>query len=186
MTEEAGMRDIEERLRAAGSPPSPPAGYADMARAAALGPAPAADVVRFPVRRTTSLMRALLAAAVIAVSAAGALLIGVGGHDGVRVTHTVALAGDSGARASLDIGEEDGPLRDVVLHVSGLDPAPDGRYYEMWMSDGNDSMALMAFNTCHDGTVDVRAQMPSGIGWDDCWITIEGRAGTHTTVLRAT
>ena len=185
MTEETGMLDIEQRLRAAGPPPSPPGGYAEVARAAALGPPPPAEVVRLPARRTSSLMRALLAAAVIAVSAAGALLIGVGGNDGVRVQHTVALAGDGGAQASLDIGQEEGPLRDVVLHVSGLDPAPDGRYYEMWMSDGNDDMALMAFNTGDDGSVEVRAQMPSGLGWDDCWVTMEGSSGQPSTVLRA-
>jgi hypothetical protein len=187
MTEDARFAGVEEQLRAAGRPAAPPAGYLEVARTAALGEVPpGARVIGLPVRHRFSAFRALLAAAVIAISVAGALVIGVGGDSRMQVEHSVALSGSDGASGSVDIGTQNGPLRDVVLKVDGLEPAPDGRYYQMWFSYGGDSMAIMAFNTSSDGTVEVRSSMPAGMGWQSCWVTLEGGDGTQAaTVLRA-
>ena len=185
---EQGMRSVEERLRAAGRADAPPDSYGQLARAAALGAEPKpreARVIGLPSRHRISVFRALLAAAVIAVSVAGALVIGVGG-DRVGVEHTVALSGDSGATGSVDIGREDGPVRAVVLRVDGLDPAPEGQYYEMWFAYNGESMPLVAFNTSDDGSVEVRGAMPAGMGWENCWITLEGDGSRPpATVLKA-
>ena len=65
-------------------------------------------------------------------------------------------------------------MRAVVLRVDGLDPAPEGQYYEMWFAYNGESMPLVAFNTSDDGSVEVRGAMPAGMGWRNCWITLEG------------
>jgi hypothetical protein len=191
MTDGAQLRRVEERLRAAGPSATPPGGYAEIARAAALGEVPhqapaRAKVIRLPGSGSFSAIRAALAAAVIAVSVAGALIIGVGGSDPMRVEHSVSLSGDGGATGSVDIAEANGPVRDLVVRIEGLEPAPEGRYYEMWFSHNGDVMAVVAFNTSREGKVEVRSAMPAGIGWESCWVTLEGGAeDVPATVLRA-
>jgi anti-sigma-K factor RskA len=77
-------------------------------------------------------------------------------------------------------------VRAVVLRVDGLDPAPEGQYYEMWFAYNGESMPLVAFNTSDDGSVEVRGAMPAGMGWESCWITLEGDGSRPpATVLKA-
>jgi len=77
-------------------------------------------------------------------------------------------------------------VRAVVLRVDGLDPAPEGQYYEMWFAYNGESMPLVAFNTSDDGSVEVRGAMPAGMGWENCWITLEGDGSSSpATVLKA-
>jgi hypothetical protein len=186
MSYEAGMPSLEERLRAAGRPETPPDGYAHVARTAALGRQPReARVIGLPSRHRVSMFRALLAAAVIAASVAGALLIGVGG-DRMPIVHTLSMSGGGGASATIDIGKETGSVRPLVLRVDGLEPAPEGQYYQMWFDTGDATMPIVAFNTSRDGKVEVRGAMPAGLEWVSCWVTIErGPASGAKTVLKA-
>jgi hypothetical protein len=191
MTDE--LHPIEERLRLAGRLTGPPERFAELARAAVLGEPDDEPVTVAPVRAQRPapgrshlrLLRASLAAVVIVASTAAALFIGVGGNR-MHVEETVALAGKSGASGSVDIGGSHGPVRDVVLKVDGLGPAPQGAYYEMWISAGDRSMPLAAFNTSNGGDVEVHTSMPANMGWDACWVTVEDAAGGSATVLRQT
>src|SRR3954453_8312346 len=128
MSEGIEFRGVEERLRAAGAPATPPAGYADIARAAALGDlpgeAPRRRVFGLPRRGGFSVFRAAMAVAVIAGSVAVAMLIGVGGRGPPPVAASVSRSGTGGATASVDIPEPDGPFRDGIVRIEGLEPAP--------------------------------------------------------------
>jgi hypothetical protein len=183
--DEHDLEHVEAALRAAGPPLDPPAHYAQAARRAALsGP----EVVRLDTARSRrrGWQRPLLAVAVIAASTIAALVIGVGGNN-MQVERQVPLtaAAGSSASASVDFGKADGPVRPVVLKVSGLPPAPDGTYYEMWMSDGDEQMPVGAFDTASDGTVTAKMTIPSDMGWKRCWVTVAdgGRTGDDPVVL---
>jgi hypothetical protein len=186
MTEDRDIEAVETALRAAGPPLDPPAGFDRLARDAALGdrPQPVVSAGRERPSRRPMLWRAVLAAAVIGISAAAALLIGVGG-DAMQVDHTIALQGQGGASGTVEIGEPDGSTREVVVKVDDLAPAPEGRYYALYMSDDGHTMPLAAFNTDEDGSADVHSTMPAEAGWTDCWVTLTGGTGDEQPVLRA-
>lgn len=175
MTDEPELQQLENALRAVGAPPEPPASYHELARDAVFGdpPAPPAEVVRIDRHRMRRrLMRPAIAVVVIAASTIAALVIGVGG-DQMPVVRTVNMTAASGATASIDFGEADGAVRPVVVNVSDLPPAGKGKYYEVWMSEDGKDMPIGAFNTDGDGSVTAKTTMPSDMGWDRCWITLE-------------
>ena len=72
-----------------------------------------------------------------------------------------------------------------LVGLPNLAPAPDGRYYALYMEDDGHTMPLAAFNTDEDGSADVHSTMPSEAGWSDCWVTLTGGSGTEQPVLRA-
>lgn len=184
MTDDRRINEIEDMLREAGAPESPPAQFRTAARAAALGD----DVVELHSRRRTRPrgVRFALAAAVLVASTAAALLIGVGGSH-MRVDRSVQLAASGpvqSASAVMDIGAASDNVRDVVVHVHGLKPAPVGGYYELWMQNGNqEPTGVVAFDTGSDGHVDARTTLPAGMTWTHCWVTLERADGSRTTVL---
>ena len=184
--DEHDLEHVEAALRAAGPPLDPPAHYAQAARRAALSEP---EVVRLDsVRhRRRGWQRPVLAVAVIAASTIAALVIGVGGSSHMVVERTIPLSATAGshASASVDFGEADGPVRPVVLKVTDLPPAPNGKYYEMWMSDGDEEMPVGAFDTASDGSVTAKMTIPSDMGWDRCWVTVEdnGAAQKNAVVL---
>ena len=187
MTDERRINEIEEMLREAGAPMQPPASFHAVARAAALGEG---DVVpmRSRVRPRGRTGRLMLAAAVLTASAAAALVIGVGGNR-MSVARSISLGGsgaNAGATAVVDIGSAgDNPIRQVRVRVQGLDPAPEGGYYELWMQDGtSEATGMVAFNTQDDGDVVAHTSMPADMGWTKCWVTLETPDGRRTTVLR--
>jgi hypothetical protein len=190
MTDEIELHRLTEALRAVGAPPEPPREYEEIAREAALGTsgAPPAEVVRIDrVRVRRRLWRPALAIAVIAASTIAALVIGVGG-DQMPVVRTVNMSATSGATASIDFGEADGPVRPVVMKVSNLPPAGAGQYYEAWMSKDGKDMPVASFNTDADGSVTAKTTMPSDMGWDRCWITLESatdESDANATVVLA-
>jgi hypothetical protein len=185
MTDERRIIEIEDMLREAGAPPSPPEHLHAVARQAALGH-PDVVEIRSRVRPSSRVGRLVLAAAVLTASAAAALVIGVGGNN-FKIDRSLQLQGSpaaASASAVIDIGKTDGPIRQVAVHVDKLAPAPNGGYYELWMQDGsNDPTGMVAFDTDTAGNVVAKTTMPAGMGWTRCWVTLERADGSETTVL---
>jgi Anti-sigma-K factor rskA len=183
MSDERYISEIEDRLREAGAPPTPPAHLHAIARAEALGPPDVVDI-RSVVRPSSRVGRLVLAAAVLTASAAAALVIGVGGS-GFHVDRSVHLQGAvASASAVVDVGSSVGPVRDVQVHVNGLPPAPKGGYYELWMQDGSsEPTGLVAFDTSGTGSVVANTTIPKDMPWTKCWVTLERADGSRTTVL---
>ena len=186
MSDERYINEIEDRLREAGAPPTPPAHLHEIARAEALG-APDVVDIRTVVRPSSRVGRLVLAAAVLTASAAAALVIGVGGS-GFHVDRSVNLQGAgrvASASAVVDIGSSGGrPVRDVQVHVNGLPPAPRGGYYELWMQDGSsEPTGLVAFDTSGTGSVVANTTIPKDMPWTKCWVTLERADGSRTTVM---
>jgi Anti-sigma-K factor rskA len=185
MTEERRINEIEDMLREAGAPESPPPHLRAAARAAALGEH---EVVEMRTRRRLRAGggRFAIAAAVLVASTAAALVIGVGGSR-MQVDRSVQLAAAGPAQtatAVMDIGAPSGNVRDVVVHVHGLQPAPAGGYYELWMQNGSDDpTGIVAFDTDSSGHVDATTTLPAGMSWTRCWVTLERANGSRTTVL---
>jgi Anti-sigma-K factor rskA len=183
MNDERDLTEIEQLLRSTPAPAEVPAGFEALARAAALESAPGA-VVRGPAvdrRPRFAWGRGRLgpAVAVLAAAAAASLYFGVGGRgNGFPAQTTVALAAVKGspmpaASGTLQVGAANGAMRPVVFKVSGLQPAPAGHYYEMWFATGNESVEIMAFNTASDGSVTVHSEIPVGMSWKRCWVSME-------------
>ncbi|MDX6535644.1 MAG: Anti-sigma-K factor rskA [Gaiellales bacterium] len=185
MTNNPMPTEIEDRLRDAGAPAEPPVHLRALARDAALGGPPVVMHTR-TIHPRGRFGRFALAAAVLVASAAAALVIGVGGNN-PTVIRTISMTGNApGTGASVDFLKSDGPTRQVVVKIWGLDPAPKGAYYQVWMDpgDGVPTTALVAVNTKPDGTVEAHTTMPTGIGWEKCWVTLEN-APSDGAVLRS-
>jgi hypothetical protein len=105
------------------------------------------------------------------------------------VSHSVHLAAAgpaANASAVLDIGSASENNRDMVVHVDGLRPAPQGGYYELWMQNGGDEpTGIVTFDTNQDGHADAKATLPAGLAWTRCWVTLEKADGSRTVVLQA-
>ena len=121
----------------------------------------------------------------IAACVIGALVIGVGGRDGVGVVRTVSMSGPGGAQGTIRFASAQGPSRGVVMRVSDLPPAPSGHYYELWMVDGPATVGLVAFNTDTHGRATATTSLPADVGWDRCWVTEETWAGAPQRQSRA-
>lgn len=194
MSDDRDLTRVEDLLRSVPTPLEVPPRYAPIAKAAALGGEPAAEVVGSSRRGSRSPRRLLAAFAVLAVAVGVTLAIGVNGtHSPSGVQTTVALSSGSpqfaNASGSLELGKADGAMRTAVLKVDHLPPAPAGEYYEMWFSNGGDSVGLMAFNTEADGTVTVHSAVPTGMAWTSCWVSLEREHNGKTVlqpVLRST
>jgi hypothetical protein len=117
-----------------------------------VAPAAAPGVADLSARRGRRWVQPFLAGAAAAAVAAVVLVVGVGVLDDDSTTGReggteVALAGtDLAPDASADALVADTPLGTVVdLDVTGLDPAPEGTYYEAWLrQEGDDGNAVSA------------------------------------------
>jgi Anti-sigma-K factor rskA, C-terminal len=179
VTGEPEFEGVERLLRSVPPPIDVPADAADAARAAALQRAPSRDAVVHRPRRSRVRAGRLLPAAIVLVAAAVAsLVIGVGGRStGTHLQLTVPLvsARSDAASGSLSLGVPSGAMRAVVLTVKGLPPAPAGHYYEMWMGGKKmgGGVGMLIFNTNGSGRITVHSEVPSGIGWARCWVSLE-------------
>lgn len=134
----------------------PPAGLLDRIVADA-SPAPVVPIRRRSWPRTL----VAIAAATAAVFGAG-VLVGIAGDDDPpaaadELVAQLALAGTDlapAATAAVDVFDR-GAGYALILKTSGLDPAPDGGYYEGWLSSVDD--VAVSVGTFHmrggDGTV---------------------------------
>jgi hypothetical protein len=188
VSEERGIPEMEALLRSAGPPSQVPPYLDAAAREAALGGGRPPDIVQLPTGRPVRwrVMRLALVAAVLSLSTVAALVIGVGGN-GMAVEHTVRMSGAAGASAVVDFGQADGALRPLRIKVTGLAPAPGGSYYQVWLSKGEETMAVAVFDTDGGGTAELTSAMPADMGWDRCWVTLEDPSpdGSSATVLRS-
>ncbi len=191
MSDELDFTRVEDLLRSVPAPADPPARYAQVAKEAALGqdqPGLAGSLRRAPRARPRRGWFALGGALVGALAATLAIAVFSGGSSPMKVESSVPLVSGSStfalASGSLDLGAPDGAMRPAVLKVSDLPPAPKGEYYEMWFSDGDDKVGMMAFNTAADGTVEVQGAVPAGMTWDHCWVSLERQAPNGDTVVK--
>jgi hypothetical protein len=118
----------------------PGAGLEDAIVAAVLADAVPANVTaisgrapRAPRRRRLALPAAAAAAAAIAV-VLGSVVATSGGAAPAFTAELTATGLVPGAHASADIARNDGGFR-VALDASGLEPLPDGGFYEAWLKD---------------------------------------------------
>jgi hypothetical protein len=130
-----------------------------------------------------------VAAAAVAVTLGAAVLHGVGGQSGGSgFQRTVALQGSGSASGVVQIGSSASAIERVRVTISGLPPATDGRYYEMWVrTSGGSTKPTFAFNTTQSGSADLRFSSSAKTRWVTCWITLEapGQPGHAKIVMHA-
>jgi hypothetical protein len=117
-------------------------------------PAPAAQVISFPMWRRRPMMASLAAAAtLVAASFAGGFFIG-DRNGGMAATEVVAFHGGQNALASLRVGKADEVGNNpMILSVSGL-PKIEHGYYELFtIRDGKPSFPCTGFKMVDGETV---------------------------------
>jgi hypothetical protein len=183
---------VEQLLRSASAPTTVPSGLIDVAREAALGGVERRAVVRAPRRPRVPrirLIRFSAGVAVMAAAAAAALVIGVGGRGTpFDAQTTLALAGPTGASASVDFGNANQGTRPMLVKIHDLRPAPSGSYYEMWFRVSGEKVSAVTFNTSEAGNATVRSAISADMHWGFCWVTLEKVGGPDggRVVLRST
>jgi hypothetical protein len=192
MTSHDDFDRVEQLLRSAPAPTPVPSGLVDVAREAALGGVERQAVVTARRRRVPRLRLVRLSAgvAVMAAAAAAALVIGVGGRGTpFDAQTTLALAGPTGASATVDFGSANQGTRPMLVKVHDLRPAPAGSYYEMWFQVSGEKVSAVTFNTSSAGSATVRSAISEDMHWGTCWVTLEkvgaSDAGSRV-VLRST
>jgi Anti-sigma-K factor rskA, C-terminal len=136
-----------------------------------------------PRRRRRQVLYALAAALGAFVVFTIGLVVASGDEPGAELV--VALSGPSGASASLEIFEIDEAGNwPMLLDVSGLRPASEGKRYELWLSiDGKLAALCGSFLTDEDG----RAVVPMNAPWRlkdfDGWAVVE--SGSKAPLLTA-
>jgi Anti-sigma-K factor rskA len=185
---------IEQLLRSVPPPTDVPTGLAGVAREAALGGPGARDrlpevtMVR-PRLPRFRFARFAAGVAVMAAAAAAALVIGVGGQGSpFDAKTTVALAGPTGATATVDFGASNQGTRPMLVKIHNLRHAGAGWYYEMWFQVSGDEVSAVTFNTDSSGEATVRSAISSNMHWGTCWVTLEkvGVPDGGRVVLRST
>ena len=154
------LRRVHELLVAAGPPP-------EMPELLASPPVRAA-----PRRRAV----ALLIAAALAVAAFGAGWLVRGSDDpDFEVRAAVAMRGTSAAPAAwgtIELGYADDEGNwPMVVEVAGLDPLPEGGYYELLLTkDGEAVLVCGSFNVGPDGNATVRLGGSYNLRNFDGWV----------------
>ncbi|HEY7259132.1 MAG TPA: hypothetical protein VH459_08680 [Gaiellales bacterium] len=190
------LERVEQILRSVPAPTAVPSGLADVAREAALGgPGPTSRRPEVTIARVRprmprfGLARVSAGVAVMAAAAAAALVIGVGGRGSpFDAQTTLALAGPTGATASVDFGPANEGTRPMLVKIHNLRPAGKGWYYEMWFQVAGDEVSAVTFNTNSSGDATVRSAISANMHWGTCWVTLEkvGVPDTSRVVLRST
>ncbi|CAN5281095.1 hypothetical protein BH09ACT13_BH09ACT13_00570 [soil metagenome] len=168
------LQRIHDLLVAAGPPPELSAGARQRAGARA-------RAVR---RRGRATILALAAALGVIVFAVGFLAGDRAGGPGTDFT--VAMRGTgagAGSNAVLEIFDVDQAGNwPMELRVTGLEPAPSGRTYELWLTRGRSLEALCgSFLAEPDGTTVVPMNAPYRLKEFDGWVIVE--AGSKTPIL---
>jgi hypothetical protein len=137
------------------------------AEVAEVGPRPSAGARGVPAWGGRSWVRPFLAGAAAAAVAAVLLVVVVGAFDGGEADRDggteVALIGtDLAPEASADALVADTPLGTVLhLDVTGLEGAPEGSYYEVWLRQEGDDGDAVSAGTFHlrggDGEIELWA-----------------------------
>ena len=181
------LRHAHELLIAAGPPPELSPRLAEAPGATARGRS------RWVPRRRRS-AAFLLAGAVAAAAFGIGFLVGDRGSGAFPskaspvAMHPPAGAGDGSARASVLIGDRDEvgnwPL---LVRVSGLDPLPKGRWYELYLTRKGKIVAWCgAFSVKSNGRTTVRFSVPYKLKRFDGWVVTSSGRRTDRPVLLTT
>jgi hypothetical protein len=168
------LRRVHDLLVAAGPPPD----------LSSLAP-PATDATVVPLAERRSGRRRVLLGLAAALGIVVVFTIGlvVADGDGPSPDRVVAMAGPSGASASLEIFDVDEAGNwPMLVDVKGLPPAREGQLYQLWLTRDGDPVALCgSFLTEDDGTAVVSMNAPWRIDDFDGWVVVE--RGTTTPLL---
>ena len=181
MSDDAELEQIERMLHRTPAPEAVPAAAAIAARNAALG-APAQVVRLSGARRWNAWWRIASGAAALGAAAAAALILAITSSGGGFATQfSVALHGPQGAAAEVDFSSPHNGLRQMRVTTTGLAPAADGEYYEMWFrTPSGENVSATTFNTANAGKSSFTAVIPAGMTWHRCWVTREDVHGAAT------
>jgi hypothetical protein len=172
------LRRVHELLVAAGPPPEMPQ----------LAPSP--RVRALPRRRAV----ALLVAAALALAAFAAGWLVRGPDSGFDVRAAVAMHGTGAApaasgRIELGYGDDEGNWP-MLVEVSGLEPLPEGGYYELLLTkNGEPVVACGSFNVGDEGDATVRLGASYNLRNFDGWVVrpwVRGRDEFNKTVVLTT
>jgi hypothetical protein len=166
---------VHELLVAAGPPPEPAAG--------ATAPWAGEPVPLAPRRRQGAVIA--LAAAFGVLALAVGVLVGQA-VDGPGTWETITMAGTAeaqGASATLELFDVDAAGNwPMEIRVRGLEAAPSGRPYELWLTAGGELAALCgSFLVEPDGTAVVPMNAPYRLTEFDGWVVVE--EGSTTPLL---
>jgi hypothetical protein len=168
------LRRVHDLLVAAGPPPD----------LSSLSP-PATDATVTPLAERRSGRRRVLLAFAAALGVVAVFTIGlvVADGDGPSPDRVVAMAGPSGASASLEIFDVDEAGNwPMLVDVKGLAPSADDQLYEVWLTRDGKPVALCgSFLTEDDGTAVVSMNAPWRIDDFDGWVVVE--RGSTTPLL---
>lgn len=155
--------DLEEQLRRAGRPETPP----ERLQRAVLN-LPRGDSPR---RRRPSVVRIGAAAAVALVVVVGVSFASAHGNLPFQgEAATVELRGAEGGVAEARLGHPNGPNRPLQLSVRHLQPGAE-QYYELWSYSEHPPMMLATFMTGKDGSCVITLSIPITADWQDLVIT---------------
>ncbi len=166
--ERARLERVHELLVAAGPPP-------DFV--------PAAEVVELRPRRRRAALVAIAAALAVALFAFGAALVN-GSTSGAP--ETISMVGTPAAQtasASIELFDLDEagnwPMK---VSVAGLEPAPSGRPFELWLKrDGKLAALCGSFLTDESGAAVVPMNAPYEFSEYDGWVVVQ--EGSETPLL---
>lgn len=164
---ERERRRVELRLAELGIDLGDPALWREPAGAAAHGAVPSSEASEEPGPLEPMWWRWLAVAAAVVVIAAALVLVRTD-----RPDWTVTMGPTDSfpnATATVDGWNEGGETR-MVLDISGLDPAPDGYFYEMWMSRGPIHVSAGTFAATEG--IELRAAV-SRLDYPRLWVTLE-------------
>jgi hypothetical protein len=164
------LRRVHDLLVAAGPPPD-------------VSPRTAPDTNVVPLRRDRRRGALVALAATLATAAAFTIGLVVATGDDPAVDQVIAMAGPSGATASLEVYDIDEAGNwPMLLDVRGLEPAADGDRFELWLTrDGKPTALCGSFLTNEDGRAIVSMNAPWRFSDFDGWAVVE--AGSTQPVL---
>ena len=175
--ERARLRRVHDLLVAAGPPPELPSRLAT-------------PPVRALRRRRLGLV-ALAATLALASFGAGWMLRGGEDFDVRRAVPMHSTADAPGAAATIELGfaDEDGNWP-MLVTVTGLEPLPDGGYYELLLTrDGEPVAVCGSFKVKTDGATKVRLGASYDLSRFDGWVVrpyVHGRERLNETVVLTT
>jgi Anti-sigma-K factor rskA len=172
--ERARLRRVHDLLVDVGPPPE-----LSQTSAPGIGAAPVTSL-RQPSRRRRVALALAAALGVVAIFTLGLV---VASGDDPAADRVVAMTGPSGATASLEIFAVDSAGNwPMLIDVTGLPPAADGRLYQLWLTkDGTPEALCGSFHTDDDGRAVVPMNAPWRLSDFDGWVVVE--AGSTTPVL---
>ena len=181
----ADFEAVSESLALAVPPADVPAGFTEKVVAAAVGERPVAETSKFSRRwtRLGILAGAALIAAVIAVT--GTII--ESNNDSERRQEVLALLSSGDGISLTGEGEVIGRVQGSRFAIAGVDEAPEGKTYQLWLMKGDgcpsddpaecELVSAGTFDT-EDGVALIELDESSG-EWEDAAVTVEDEDGAE-------